>query len=74
MIRMMHGAKYWKKRAMDAEKELIEAHDKIFDEIHKRELAVDFLKDEIRRLRKKTKKVEYGGHIFITGDDRGERE
>lgn len=71
---MMHGAKYWKKRAMDAEKELIDAHDKIFDEIRKRELAVDFLKDEIRRLRKKTKKVEYGGHIFITGDDRGERE
>lgn len=71
---MMHGAKYWKKRAMDAEKELIEAHDKIFDEIRKRELAVDFLKDEIRRLRKKTKKVEYGGNIFITGDDRGERE
>lgn len=74
MIRMMHGAKYWKKRAMDAEKELIDAHDKIFDEIRKRELAVDFLKDEIRRLRKKSKKVEYGGHIFITGDDRGERE
>ena len=74
MIRMMHGAKYWKKRAMDAEKELIEAYDKIFDEIRKRELAVDFLKDEIRRLRKKSKKVEYGGHIFITGDDRGERE
>lgn len=71
---MMHGAKYWKKRAMDAEKELIDAHDKIFDEIRKRELAVDFLKDEIRRLRKKSKKVEYGGHIFITGDDRGERE
>lgn len=74
MISMIHGAKYWKKRAMDAEKELIDAHDKIFEEIRKRELAVDFLKDEIRRLRKKSKKVEYGGHIFITGDERGERE
>lgn len=69
MISMMHGAKYWKKRAMDAENELIDAHDKLFEERRKRELAVDFLKEEIRRLRKKSKKVEYGGHTFIIGDE-----
>lgn len=74
MISMMHGAKYWKKRAMDAEKELINAHERIFEEMRKREMAVNFLKDEIRKSRKRTKKVEYGGHVFITGDERGERE